>query len=166
MAVAAAGVLISRCLGCVFAVGMGLCFVPLTLNAVSAVRPQESGLAAALLNTSQQVGGSLGLAVLVTISFLIAGVSAAANRATTTDHLLATVAGFNAGFQAAALAAASVSVVALLVVRSRPREPRQPRDADLPTENPLPFRQAGGDGEHASVAEPLHPRRPSAVIPR
>lgn len=51
-----------------FGVGMGLSFMPLTLNAVSSVRSSESGLASALLNTSQQVGGSLGLAALVTVA--------------------------------------------------------------------------------------------------
>ncbi|MDA8358365.1 MAG: MFS transporter [Actinomycetota bacterium] len=48
--------------------GMGLSFVPLTLNAVASVSGHQSGLASALLNTSQQVGGSLGLATLVTVA--------------------------------------------------------------------------------------------------
>lgn len=51
-----------------FGMGMGLTFVPLTLNAVSSVRNHEQGLASSLLNTSQQIGGSLGLAVLVTVA--------------------------------------------------------------------------------------------------
>jgi EmrB/QacA subfamily drug resistance transporter len=49
-------------------IGMGLVFVPLTLTAVSGVQHDESGIASALLNTVQQVGGSLGLAVLATIA--------------------------------------------------------------------------------------------------
>jgi len=52
----------------IMAVGMGLVFVTLTLTAVSGVVHNESGLASALLNTVQQVGGSLGLAVLATIA--------------------------------------------------------------------------------------------------
>jgi len=48
--------------------GMGLSFVPLTLNAVSSVIQKESGLASGLLNTSQQLGGSIGLAVMVTVA--------------------------------------------------------------------------------------------------
>jgi MFS family permease len=48
--------------------GMAMSFVPLTLAAVSGVRRDEAGIASALLNTGQQVGGSLGLAVLGTIS--------------------------------------------------------------------------------------------------
>ena len=48
--------------------GMGLAFVPLTLTAVSGVRDNEAGIASALLNTAQQVGGALGLAVLATVA--------------------------------------------------------------------------------------------------
>lgn len=50
----------------VFAFGMGMEFVSLTLMAVSGVAPQESGAASGLLNANQQVGGSLGLSILVT----------------------------------------------------------------------------------------------------
>ncbi|MEV0218248.1 MFS transporter [Streptomyces sp. NPDC050704] len=48
--------------------GMGTGFVPLTLGAVSRVSHQDTGIASALLNTAQQIGGALGLAVLSTIS--------------------------------------------------------------------------------------------------
>lgn len=47
--------------------GMGLLFVPLMLTAVSRVDPRDSGVGSAVLNTMQQVGGSLGIAVLGTI---------------------------------------------------------------------------------------------------
>ncbi|WP_030202408.1 MFS transporter [Streptomyces sp. NRRL S-87] len=51
----------------VFAAGMGLQFVSLTLMALSRVPDQESGAASGLLNAMQQVGGSLGLSILVTV---------------------------------------------------------------------------------------------------
>ena len=50
-----------------FGFGMGLNFVTLTLTAVSGVAPHEAGAASSLLNASQQVGGSLGLSILVTV---------------------------------------------------------------------------------------------------
>jgi predicted MFS family arabinose efflux permease len=50
------------------ALGMGLTFVPVTLLATAGVSPEDSGLASGLLNTAQQIGGALGLAVLSTLS--------------------------------------------------------------------------------------------------
>ncbi|MEU4356894.1 MFS transporter [Streptomyces virginiae] len=50
-----------------FALGMGLQFVSLTLMALSNVSDRESGAASGLLNATQQVGGSLGLSILVTV---------------------------------------------------------------------------------------------------
>ncbi|WP_030768045.1 MFS transporter [Streptomyces sp. NRRL F-2664] len=50
-----------------FALGMGLQFVSLTLMALSNVSDRESGAASGLLNSMQQVGGSLGLSILVTV---------------------------------------------------------------------------------------------------
>ena len=51
----------------IFGFGMGLLFVPLTIVAVSGVERHESGAASSLLNVMQQVGGSLGLSILVTV---------------------------------------------------------------------------------------------------
>ena len=52
----------------VTALGLGLTFVPMTLTAVHGVEHRDAGIASALLNTAQQVGGALGLAVLSTLS--------------------------------------------------------------------------------------------------
>jgi EmrB/QacA subfamily drug resistance transporter len=49
-------------------IGMGMTFVPLTLIATTGVRASDAGLASGLFNTSQQVGGALGLAVLSTLA--------------------------------------------------------------------------------------------------
>ena len=48
------------------AVGFGLAFVPVTIAAVTGTKPHEAGLASGLINTSQQIGGALGLAILAT----------------------------------------------------------------------------------------------------
>jgi hypothetical protein len=58
------------------AIGMGFTFVPLTISAVAGVHHHESGLASALLNTGQQLGGAVGLSILGTI-----GAHAAQDRA-------------------------------------------------------------------------------------
>jgi len=49
-------------------IGMGLTFVPVTLLATSGIEGEDAGLASGLFNTSQQVGGALGLAILSTIA--------------------------------------------------------------------------------------------------
>jgi EmrB/QacA subfamily drug resistance transporter len=92
------------------AAGLGLAFVPQTIAAVSGVAEREAGLASGLINTSQQVGGALGLAVLATI----------AN--TRTDDVLARAGGdpsavpnaLTEGFQSAFLAGAGIAVLGLL----------------------------------------------------
>jgi EmrB/QacA subfamily drug resistance transporter len=77
-------------------VGLGLAFVPLTLGATSEVPPADMGIASALFNTSQQVGGTLGLAVLVTVA-----------TATTRHDLTARAARHLVGEQARTLALSS-----------------------------------------------------------
>jgi MFS family permease len=112
--------------------GMGLSFVPLTLNAVAEVVDREAGLASGLLNTSQQFGGSLGLAALVTVAAGSAGrhVAAAghglgsavggAGAGVRTASLAeaARVAGFQAALRGGALAAGVAFFFSLLVLRT------------------------------------------------
>jgi EmrB/QacA subfamily drug resistance transporter len=62
----------------VLSIGMGFSFVPLTLTAVTGVAKADSGVASAVLNTMQQIGGALGLATLSTVA-----TSAAKDRAAT-----------------------------------------------------------------------------------
>ena len=50
-----------------FGFGLGIAFVPLTTMALAGVRPEDSGAASGMVNVTQQVGGALGLAVLVTV---------------------------------------------------------------------------------------------------
>ncbi len=111
------------------AVGMGNIFVPLTLMAVSGAGPQESGIASALLNVGQQIGGSIGIALLGTIAATttknqLVGViptHAAVNHALTV--------GYGAGFQVAVAIALFGFAVALAVFRT-PRVPQTARIAE------------------------------------
>lgn len=83
------------------AVGLGFSFVPVTIAAVSGIPDHEQGLASGLINTSQQVGGALGLATLAAVSISVTGNSL--EPAVLTD-----------GFRAAFLAGAGFAVAGLL----------------------------------------------------
>jgi EmrB/QacA subfamily drug resistance transporter len=52
----------------IFGLGVGVSFVPMTLTATNGVSPAERGLAAGLINTTRQMGGAVGLAVLATLA--------------------------------------------------------------------------------------------------
>jgi len=101
----------------VASVGMGITFVPVTITAVSGVRREEAGLTSALLNTSQQVGGALGLAVLATVAIDATKTKATALAAANHGHLtrsstqLATTHGYTTAF----LVGSGVVLVGLLV---------------------------------------------------
>jgi predicted MFS family arabinose efflux permease len=52
----------------VLGIGLGFIFVPITITAVGGVEHEDAGIASAMLNVMQQVGGTLGLSALVTVS--------------------------------------------------------------------------------------------------
>jgi predicted MFS family arabinose efflux permease len=114
----------------VIAAGLGLLFMPVTLVAMARVAGQESGVAASLRNTGQQVGGAIGLALLGTVAWTVvansihaqaAHAQAAAAHAshpahpsraalsTIYHHALAT------GFSRAYLVAAGIMLLALVI---------------------------------------------------
>jgi MFS family permease len=99
-------------------IGMGLTFVPITLLGTSGVSGTDAGLASGLFNTAQQVGGSLGLAILSSLA------------ATQTSHLLhsaghggcaaaARLSGYHVAFAAAAIMLALGAVLLAFVLRRR-----------------------------------------------
>ena len=120
-----------RC--CCFGVGAGLGFPALMTLAMSGATPSDAGLASGLVNTTQQVGGALGLAVLATLSttrtdtLLAAGDSAAA--ALTSGYRLAFAVGL--GFLVAAVAAA-------LALDAKPSVAEQEQEAFGAEEAPEP----------------------------
>lgn len=99
----------------VSALGMGLTFVSGTLAATSGVPKHFSGLASGILNTSQQVGGAIGLAILSAVAFSTIS-SSLANGAT---QAAAQVSGYQAGLRVGIGLALSAVVVVLLVVKNQ-----------------------------------------------
>jgi EmrB/QacA subfamily drug resistance transporter len=94
------------------AVGMGLTFVPITLIATTNVEPNDAGLASGLLNSAQQVGGALGLAVLATLA-----ANATANAPAAGGVPAALVSGYQVAFFVAALLIGSGVVFFGLLLR-------------------------------------------------
>jgi EmrB/QacA subfamily drug resistance transporter len=99
-------------------IGMGLVFVPLTLIATTNISSGDAGLASGLLNTTQQVGGALGLAVLSTFatSRTNSVVSGFGHPASIVEKTSAQVDGYQLAFTAGAflMLAAGVVVIGLL----------------------------------------------------
>jgi EmrB/QacA subfamily drug resistance transporter len=97
----------------IIALGMAMCFVPISIAALAGVHREEAGLASGLINTTQQIGGAVGIALLSTIAI------------TRTDNQLAVgtavpdamVAGFQLAFLVGAAIAAAGLVAALLLIR-------------------------------------------------
>jgi hypothetical protein len=92
--------------------GMGAVFMPLTLVATTGLADEDQGLASGLFNTSQQIGGALGLAILSTIA---ASKTAGAGGA---DDAAALVKGFHWAFAGGAAFVAAALIVMLAMLRS------------------------------------------------
>jgi EmrB/QacA subfamily drug resistance transporter len=107
----------------IISAGMGLTFVPLTLTAVSGVRPHETGLASALLNTGQQVGGAVGLAVLATVAINATKSNAESLAIATHGHgsslatAIATTHGYTTAFAVGAGVAFAALLISIIVIR-------------------------------------------------
>ena len=139
------GTYVSDALGpmLVLAAGLGLTFPANNLTALSNVEERDAGLASSLLNISQQIGGSIGLAVLGTVAWsavatslrrqagALARAAAAAGHSATPaqaqfttalrDHALQV--GIGRAFEVAAIVAAGAIVIVVAVIRSPERRP-------------------------------------------
>ena len=155
----------------VSSLGLGLVFVPLALVALHNVAEQDSGVASSLLNTAQQVGGAIGLALLGTVAWTTvadsvrtqvthaAAAAAKAGRplpkpgtpppASIYDHAL------TAGFSRAFLVAAGIGLLALLTAIATIRVRRQ----ELAGAAPAPQEAAPQPAAHQPGTEQRHEDR-------
>jgi len=113
--------------------GMGVVFVPLTTASLAGVRPQDSGAASSMVNVMQQLGGSLGLAVLVAVfgtarrtalAHPVAGLSAPGFA----RHVLAH--GMDVAFGLAAIFDLAALLIIAILLRGRPA-PATPAPAEI-----------------------------------
>jgi EmrB/QacA subfamily drug resistance transporter len=110
----------------VIGVGFGISFVPITIAATNGVAAEDSGLASGLLNTTQQVGGSLGLAVLSAVS--TSRITSALHDGSTQPAALTH--GFTGAFTVSAILCAAAAVVAIVLLPGRHRDAE---DVDVET---------------------------------
>ena len=97
-------------------IGLGLSFVPVTIAAMSGTIPEEAGLASGLINTSQQIGGALGLAILASIA------NSSTNDAFSsgvTEKTVALTQGFSDAFLVGAGFALAGAIPAALLISSK-----------------------------------------------
>jgi hypothetical protein len=118
------------------AAGLGLLFVPMSLVSLSKVGNRDAGVASSMLNVGQQVGGSIGLAILGTVAWssvadtLRSGAAGlrhhgtstltAADKAAAYSHALAV--GFSKGFEVSAGVMALALVITVLAIRVKRRD--------------------------------------------
>jgi EmrB/QacA subfamily drug resistance transporter len=113
----------------IVAVGLGFSFVPLTILAVTGASDSDAGLASGLINTAQQVGGAIGLAILASVATSRTSSVMRAGHDTVTSALTS---GFSSAFAVGAGFAIAGIVVALVLVRGgRPPEQREQEAAEV-----------------------------------
>ena len=115
--------------------GMGTVFVPLTTASLAGVRPEDSGAASSMVNVMQQVGGALGLAVLVAVfgtSFRDAARHPLAGAAPAVQARHALAHGVSTAFLLAAIfdAVALLVITTLIRTRAPMAAPPQPAEAE------------------------------------
>jgi EmrB/QacA subfamily drug resistance transporter len=125
------------------AIGMGLIFVPITLTAVAGVEERDNGIASAMLNVAQQVGGTIGLSALVTV-FTSASKSEAKSHAAALHSnpgllkALAFTHGADAAFKVGAVFALLGLIAALVLIRFSPSEVPDPETSDVLERSDVP----------------------------
>jgi hypothetical protein len=112
----------------VLPVGLGLAFVSVGIAAVTGVRERDAGLASGLINTSQQVGGAIGIAITSTVA------AAHTSHLLQTGHALggALTSGFHVAFVVSAAFAAAGALIALTMIhRADARAPHAAPAAEI-----------------------------------
>jgi EmrB/QacA subfamily drug resistance transporter len=107
--------------------GLGMSFVPMTLAATTGVPPHEAGLASGLINTTRQIGGALGLALMATVAANAAGHRGAGRVAV--DRALTS--GYTEAFAIAGAGLVVGALLAFLLPAPAPVTEPWPRDVEI-----------------------------------
>jgi EmrB/QacA subfamily drug resistance transporter len=115
----------------IVSLGMGMAFVPLSSTALIGVEPKDAGVASALVNTTQQVGGSLGTALLNTVAATAATTYLASHAHLADGAKRAAVHGYTTAFTVSAALLAGAALTAGLLVRATRHEVQSPAADDV-----------------------------------
>lgn len=102
----------------VMSLGLGLVFVPLSSTSLIGVEPSDTGVASGLLNATQQVGGSLGVALLNTVFATVAAGYMATHQGTPAAAALSQIRGYSTGYWVSTGVMAAGAVVSLVLIRA------------------------------------------------
>jgi EmrB/QacA subfamily drug resistance transporter len=116
-------------------VGIACSFVPMAIASLAGVEARDAGVASGLLNTSRQIGGAVGLAVVSTIATTYTSHYVAGHPGTSSLNGSALTHGFDIAFSVLAALAVIGAVIAALFVESRPRKPQV---VELPEPQTMP----------------------------
>jgi EmrB/QacA subfamily drug resistance transporter len=105
-------------------IGMALVFVPMSIGGLTGVQTSDAGIASGLLNTSQQIGGAIGVAVASTVAATYTKHFVNAHPGTTAGTGSALTHGFQTAFYVLAAIAIAGAVLAALLVESGPSTPQ------------------------------------------
>jgi hypothetical protein len=109
-----------------------LVFIPMSIGALTGVRPADAGIASGLISTSQQIGGAIGVAAATTIATTFTNHYVSSHVGTTAFSGAALTHGFQIAFYALAAAAAVGAGVAALLIESQPAQAEREPEFDEP----------------------------------
>ena len=101
----------------IISLGMGLVFVPLSSTALIGIDEHDAGVASALVNTTQQVGGSLGTALLNTVAATATTTYLGSHSTTAAVTAAAVVHGYSVAFTVSAVLLGAGAIAALVLIR-------------------------------------------------
>jgi EmrB/QacA subfamily drug resistance transporter len=112
--------------------GLALVFIPMSIGALTGIRPADAGVASGLISTSQQIGGAIGVAAATTIATTFTTHYVSSHVGTTAFSGAALTHGFQIAFYALAAAAAVGAAIAALLIESQPAQAEREPDFDEP----------------------------------
>ncbi len=102
--------------------GLALAFVPMSIGALTGVHPKDAGVASGLINTTQQIGGAIGVAVVTTVAATVTANFVHAHAGASAFGAAALTHGFHVAFVVLAVIAAAGAVMAAVLIESKPAQ--------------------------------------------